>query len=334
MKKKKVVVIGGGTGTTAVLPKLSKYPDIDISVIVSMTDDGGSNAVIRDEFGLLPLSDLRKSIIALSDVENGILRQLFVYRFPKGKGLLGHKLGNLMMMALTEITGSELGAIEASRKLFRVKGKVIPVMLKPAKLVAQYNSGLQIQGEHLIDEPKLPKNATRIDRLFLSTKVKANPAAIEAIRKADFIIAGPGDLYTTTLANLVVPGIAAAIKKSKAKFFFINNLMTKFGQTTGMRASELVGEIEKYAGRRPDAVVVHKGNFPDEVLKKYAVEREWPIEDDLTEEFFRVFRADLINRREIKKDHGDSLKRSLIRHDSEKLGKILYQLISYMGEPI
>lgn len=329
MKKKKVVVIGGGTGTTAVLPRLKEYPDLEISVIVSMTDDGGSNAVIRDEFGILPLSDLRKSIIALSDIENGILRKLFVYRFPKGKGLFGHTLGNLMMMALTEVTGSVVDAVEAAKKLFHVKGKVIPVTLKQTTLVAEYDSGLKIKGEHLIDEPTLPKSAGKIKKLFLSPRVAANAEALRAVRTADFIIAGPGDLYTTTLANLIVPGMRDAIQKSRAKFIFISNLMSKFGQTTGQKASDLASEMEKYSGRQPDAVVLHKGKFSQSILKKYAKEREWPIEDDLDDEKFKVVRADLVSRRLVKKVKGDSLKRSLIRHDKEKLGKILYRLISY-----
>lgn len=327
MSKKKIVVIGGGTGTTAVLHKLKDYSDLDISVIVSMTDDGGSNAVIRDEFGLLPLSDLRKSIIALSDTGNGILRELFMYRFGKGVGLSGHTLGNLIMMALSDITSSELGAIEAAKKLFRVSGKVIPVTLEKTHLVARYETGKEVRGEHLIDEPELAKNPGRIIQLFLSKKVKANPVALTAIKKADFIIAGPGDLYTTTLANLIVPGISTAIQKSRGKFIFINNLMTKFGQTGGMKAADLVKEISRYAKRVPDVVILHNGKYPENTLRRYAKEKEYPIKDNLNLTGYKVVRANLIGNKEIKKDKGDNLKRSLIRHDSARLGKILYQII-------
>jgi uncharacterized cofD-like protein len=327
MTKKKIVVIGGGTGTTVVLNKLKDYQDLDLSVIVSMTDDGGSNAVIRDEFGLLPLSDLRKSIIALSENGNGIIRELFMYRFGKGNGLSGHTLGNLIMMSLSDITGSELSAIEAAKKLFRVKGKVIPVTLGKTQLLAEYENGKMIRGEHLIDEPNLPKNAGRIKKLSLSKKVKANPEAIKVLKSADFIIAGPGDLYTTTLASLIVPGIMQAIKESKAKFVFINNLMTKFGQTNGMKTSDLLNEIKRYAGRRPDVVVLHEGGFSKDVLKRYAREREFPIENDLKSDD-TVIKVDLVSKERIKKEKGDKLKRSLIRHDSLKLGKILYKIIS------
>jgi uncharacterized cofD-like protein len=206
MKKKKVVVIGGGTGTVPVLTGLKNSNNIEISVIVSMTDDGGSNRVIRDEFGLLPLSDLRKSIIALSNKGNGLFRQLFTYRFDKGKGFRGHTLGNIMMMALSDITGSEIGAIDASCKLFDVVGNVIPVTLDSVRLVAEYEDGKKVCGESRIDEPDCERNE-RIDEFYLKPKASANPVAIKAIKNADFIIVGPGDLYTSTLANIVVDGL-------------------------------------------------------------------------------------------------------------------------------
>ncbi|MBW7953920.1 YvcK family protein, partial [Candidatus Dojkabacteria bacterium] len=138
---KKVAVIGGGTGTVAVLSGLKYNTDVTLSAIVNMTDDGGSNRVVRDEFGLLPLSDLRKSIVALADAGNGIFRELFTYRFDKGEGLSSHTLGNLMLMALSDITGSEIGAIEAASKIFNCRGKVIPVTLDDVRLVAKYDDG-------------------------------------------------------------------------------------------------------------------------------------------------------------------------------------------------
>ena len=327
MLKKKIVIIGGGTGTTVVLNNLKNHKDLDISVIVSMTDDGGSNAVIRDEFGLLPLSDLRKSIIALSETGNGILRELFMYRFGKGKGLSGHTLGNLIMMALSDMSGTESGAIEAAKKLFRVRGKVIPVTLHNTKLVANYEGGKKISGEHLIDEPSPKMKLGKIIKLSLSSKVSANPAAVRALREADFIVAGPGDLYTTTLASIVVPGIPEAIQKSKGKFVFVGNLMSKYGQTGGMTASDLVHEMEKYSGRSPDVVLVHKGRLPAGALKIYAKEREYPIHDDLGKQH-NIIRKDLISRQAVKPEKGDTLKRSLIRHDSKKLGRALCLIFS------
>jgi len=309
----------------AVLSGLKQYPDLDLHVIVSMTDDGGSNQVVRDEFGLLPLSDLRKSIIALSDSDDQILRQLFTYRFEKGNGISGHTLGNLMMVALADITGSEDKAVEAARRLFKVKGKVIPVTLHQTKLVAEYDDGERVEGEHLIDEPEDWQR--RIKSLVLSENVPAHKEAIDAICSADFIVAGPGDLYTSTLANIIVAGIAEAIQKSNGKFIFINNLMTKKGQTHGMKASHLVNEITKYSGRVPDVVLQHAGDFHEEILKKYEERGEHPVHDDLdTSHPFDIVRTQLTHDAEVQKDKGDTLVRSLIRHDAQKLSDVLYKI--------
>jgi uncharacterized cofD-like protein len=176
----KITVIGGGTGTSTVLEGLKKYKDLDISIIVGMMDDGGSNAVVRDEFGLLPFSDLRKSIIALSqENEGGILRDLFTYRFSEGEGLKGHTLGNLLMIAMTDITGSEIGAIETFKYLFSVGGDILPVTLDKVKLVAEYSNGKKVIGEHLIDEPE---EDLYIKKFYLDGKAIAYTGAVDAIR--------------------------------------------------------------------------------------------------------------------------------------------------------
>lgn len=322
---KKIVVIGGGTGTVAVLSGLKQFSDYQLSVIVSMTDDGGSNAVVRDEFGLLPLSDVRKSIIALAETDSQLLRELFTYRFAKGEGLSGHTLGNLMMMAAADISGSEEAAIKRLSVLFNVKGSVIPVTLEQTRLVAEYASGARVEGEHLIDEPE--QDPGRIKTLSLSVPVVANPAAVNAIHGADVIIIGPGDLYTSTLANIIVPGIAEAIKQSAARVIFISNLMTKRGQTQGMSANDLVGEIARYSGRRPDITLVHNRDFASGVLEKYSARGEYPIVDDLPADNAHAIRFDLASDAETERDAGDTLVRSLIRHDAHKLARSLREII-------
>jgi len=323
MQKKKVTILGGGTGSIAVISGLKEYPDLDIRVVVNMTDDGGSNAVVRDEFGLLPLSDVRKSIIALAKTDDPILRQIFTYRFSKGDGLTGHTLGNLIMMGLSEITGSETGAIEAVSKLFLLQGKVIPVTLAQTHLVAEYSDGTRVKSEHLIDEPE-ETNKT-ITKLSVEPKVDANREAINAILDADYIIAGPGDLYTTTLANIVIDGIPKAIQQCQGKFIFVNNLMTKKGQTQGMSAKDIVHEIERYIGRCPDAIIQNNGDIPKTALEKYVETGESVIEDDLEEKCL-IIRADVVGG-ETEKQKGDILVRSFVRHDPKKLGDELYNLI-------
>ncbi|GIW58736.1 MAG: putative gluconeogenesis factor [Candidatus Dojkabacteria bacterium] len=328
--KKRITVIGGGTGTMPVLNGLKNYPDLELTVIVNMTDDGGSNAVVRDEFGLLPLSDLRKSIIALAETNDKLLRDMFTYRFSKGQGLRGHTLGNLMMMALTDIYGSELEAVKKLSKLFNVKGNIIPVTRDNAILVAHYENGKKIKSEHLIDEPQDDDlKYSKIVKLSVEPRAKATKESIKAILYSDFIIIGPGDLYTSTLANLVIDGISEALQKTKAKIILITNLMTKLGQTQWMKASDLVNEVIKYSKTKPHYVLHNKSKINPQILERYKEENEYVFEDDLDETNYEVIRANFLNNKVTKKDKGDELKRSLVRHDPKKLGKILYGIFTY-----
>ncbi len=323
-----IVVLGGGTGSFAVLQALKELRNNSITAIVNMTDDGGSNQVIRDEFGLLPLSDLRKSILALSkDNENELLRQIFMYRFDKGEGLEGHTLGNLIMMALSTIKDTELGAIDAACKLFAVKGKILPVTLEQAKLTATYENQKVLLGEHKIDEPNTKDEESHIVNLRLTPQVKAYDKAIDAILSADYVILGPGDLYTTTLANCIVDGIADAIANSKAKFIYITNLMSKRGQTRGFSQQNHVDEIAKYCKRYPDIILINNGKLPREGLKRYLEIGEHVISDDLPSSS-TIYRADLVVGNVIKKQGGDKLIRSLLRHDKKKLKKIFKKIFS------
>lgn len=329
-KKYKVVVIGGGTGTVSILNGIKKYKDLDISVIVSMTDDGGrSNAMIRDEFGVLPLSDIRKSLIALAKHGNSTFRELFTYRFSKGTDLKSHTLGNLIMLALTEITGSEVEAVKACERIFQVLGHVIPVTTDDVRLVAKYSDGSIVKGEHWIDEPLKFNEELKIEELMTDPDADANPEAIEAIKSADFIVAGPGDLFTSTIANIIIDGIPDVLSKAKGKYVFVSNLMTKMGQTHWMKHSDLVKEIGKYSNRMPDLVLLNNQEIPKDILRRYEEDREFVIEDDIDDKKvdYIVLRRELIGDRIIKRKAGDDLKRSLVRHDSDTLAKVLYEEI-------
>lgn len=322
-----IVVIGGGTGSTVVLEGLKKYRELHLSVVVGMMDDGGSNASVRDEFGMLPLSDVRKSILALSeDNENTYLRKLLTYRFADGKDIAGHTLGNLLMIAMTDILGSEVEAIETLCNMFSVRGDVLPVTLDDVRLVAEYDDGTRVVGEHYIDEPEVDKN---IVKFYLDGDAKAYPKALKAIKEADFIIMGPGDLYTTLLPNLLVNGIPQAIQKSHAKIIYISNLMTKIGQTRHRSLKEIVNIIEGNIGKKLDYVMINSGRIPKEAYQRYVSEGESVIKDDMSEDDGHIIlRKDLAANDDIKIDKGDTLKRSLIRHDSKKIGKILYEIFN------
>ena len=320
----KITVIGGGTGSTTVLEGLKKKKDLDLNVIVGMMDDGGSNAVVRDEFGLLPLSDLRKSIIALSqENENQMLRNLFTYRFSQGNGLKGHTLGNLLMIAMTEITGSEVEAIEMFKYFFSVTGNIIPVTLDKVRLVAEYDDGSKVVGEHLIDEPEDDK---KIVKFYFDNKAQAYQGAVDTIMSSDYIIIGPGDLYTTTLANIIVDGIPQALQKTKAKLIFISNLMSKKGQTRGLTLESMLSLVEGYIGRKFDYVLVNNGRIPQKAYQRYIEQGEHIFKDNLKENGREVIRVDLVANSVIKKDKGDTLDRSLVRHDPDKVANELYKI--------
>ncbi len=321
-----ITVIGGGTGTTSVLKGLKKIPDLNISVIVTMMDDGGSQKIVRKVFGLLPVSDIRKSLLALSQCEDKEIEKIFAYRFSKGKNLKSHTVGNLIMIALAQIVKSEEKAIEEIEDILNTKGKVIPVTKQMCKLVAEYTGGKTRKGEHEIDEPKDYKSE-KILHIYTKPKVKANTKAIQAIKRADVLIAGPGDLYTTTIPNFLVEGIAEAIRKNKGMYVYISNLMTKKGQTRNLTAGGLINEIERYSKRKPDFVLINSGKIEKSILKKYEKFGDFPIVDDLEEkESYKVIRDDIIKDEEIEKEKGDNLFRSLVRHDEKKLAKILERI--------
>lgn len=329
--KKKIVVIGGGTGTHTVLRGLKKYQkQIDISAIVTMADSGGSTGRLRDEFGQLPIGDVRMALAALaSDVDehDELVRQLFLYRFNKGDGLSGHNFGNLFLVALTDILGSETAAIRAAARVLRVRGNVIPVTNEPVDLAARYADGVEIVGEHEIDEPLADRNHQPITNLWTTPATTISDAAEAAILDADVIVLGPGDLYTSVLANVVVDGVASALMNTPAKLVYVTNLMTKLGQTSGMGVAEHVGEVGRYVGRTPDVVLVNTAQMPEELLQKYTEQEEFPVVFNYEGEGTRVIPADLLASEVVKTSKGDALKRSLIRHDSRKLAQKIMELL-------
>lgn len=328
LTKKNIVCIGGGTGTFVVLSGLKNYP-LNLGAIVTMSDSGGSNKRIRDEFGLLPTSDIRQCLIALSAEKGktGLLRQLFMYRFEKGEGIKGMTFGNLFMAALSDILGSQEQAIEQTGKVLRINGTVIPVTLDDTNLVATYENGHVVTEEHFIDEPE-HDGKLRITDMTLAPKALANPQALDAIAKADMIVLGPGDLYTSLLPNVLVDGISQAIAKSSAKKVYIMNLMTKYGQTYGFKASDHIKVLEKYIGKNLDIVIVDNSEYPEAVIEKYEDMKEYPVVDDLGEKaYYRVVRGAVVSNQLIEKSSSDSLARSLIRHDSDKLAHELVKLV-------
>jgi uncharacterized cofD-like protein len=329
--KKSVVVIGGGTGTHTLLRGLKRYADlIDIKVIVTMADSGGSTGRLRDEFGYLPVGDARMALTALArdiDEENEILRQLFLYRFDRGEGLAGHTLGNLFLVALTDILGSEAAAIRAAGKVLATCGEVIPVTTDNVHLEAEYDNGEIARTEHEIDTSAHADQATLVKRLSLSTHARVSERAAEAIQTADLIVLGPGDFYTSILANCVVEGVPKLLKGTRAQLVYISNLMSRNGQTNGMGTDGYLREIETYIGRVPEYMIVNTTPLRADLVTHYETDGERPVEHTYTGGETKVIVGDFVAQNDVKKVKGDALKRSLIRHDPEKLARAIMQLV-------
>ena len=205
--EKNVVTISGGTGGYTLLYGIKNIPDIAISAIVSMADSGGANALLRDELGVLPPSDVKKCLIALSN-HTEVVRELMDYRFSEGT-LKGHNFGSIFLAALEKVTGDFVQGIEVASEILKVKGTVIPVTRDKSDLSVVLSNGAILEGEHTIDEAELQK--VSVEKIFYKNPVVLNEDARAAILKADFIILGPADFYTSLLPNLIVEGFKEAI---------------------------------------------------------------------------------------------------------------------------
>lgn len=322
---KKVTVIGGGTGTFVVLSGLKKY-ELDLGAIVTMMDSGGSTGRLRDQLGVLPPGDLRQCMVALSDATD-LWRKLFLYRFENGD-LKGHNFGNIFLSALEKVCDDYDTVIDTASSILQTKGPVMPVTFEKAHLCVEYENGNMLKGESIIDEDNPEKS--RIKRAYLEPDVAVNPAAVERVRESDYIIIGPGDLYTSIIPVFLVGNLKEAVANSNAKIIYNLNLMTKMGQTSGYAGLDFIKDLEKYIGRAPDFVTVNNGMIPPSVVEWYAEHDESPVRNNLHESEFKgtIIEEDILNRVHIEKNTSDSLTRSILRHDSDKLAKIINAIIS------
>jgi uncharacterized cofD-like protein len=328
MKIAKVVTIGGGTGSYSSLMGLKKYP-FKITAVVNMFDDGGSTGVLRDELGVLPPGDIRQCLVALAE-SSKILRDLFNYRFEEG-GLKGHSFGNLFLSTLEKQSGSMKKAIDEAGKILRISGKVVPITFtKNTSLCVELADGRKIVGETHIDVVTKKEKRAAVKKLYLSHKASLNDDAREAIEKADFILLGPGDLYTSIIPNLLVNGVPKVIKNSKAKKIFVVNLMTKYGHTSGFGAAKHLEELEKYLGKGVvDFILINSKKPQKKMLSWYEEYEEFPVKDDLTDsKNYKVIRRDLLKDVIVTQSSSDILRRSIIRHDSKKLASEIEEIIN------
>ncbi len=327
MQNKKIVVIGGGTGTSVLLSGLKQYKDLKLTAIVNVSDSGGSTGRLRDEFGFLPIGDARQCLAALADGKySQQLRDLLLYRFSKGEGLKGHNLGNLILTALEDLSSSPAMAIELASKLFRLRGKVRPITNKNVQLVLEYEDGTVMIGEHHLDNPKF--GGKKIINIKLSPHAKIYQKARQDILDADLVVLGPGDLYASLLSNTIVEGFTESLRQSKAKFIYIANLMTHYSQTHNMTLIDHIIEIERYCSRKPDIIINNNKKISKDILNKYKNNQEFPVIDDIVKNNqYQVIRQNLISNNIIAQSLNDTVPRSLLRHDASKLAKLVYSLL-------
>ncbi|HHT9130518.1 MAG TPA: uridine diphosphate-N-acetylglucosamine-binding protein YvcK [Candidatus Brocadiaceae bacterium] len=315
--KLKIVAIGGGTGLPLMLEGSKTYSK-HLTAVVTVTDSGRSSGVLREEFGILPPGDVRNCLVALSETEEQEqeLYQLFQYRFNRGS-LDGMSLGNLLMAALTDITGSFEQAIKKASKILNIRGKVLPSTLANTHICAELEDGTYVEEEFNVRAG----GKSPIKNVFLKTNnVAPPPDAVEEILNADIIVIGPGSLYTSIITNLLVSGIRDAIRNSRAIKIYVCNIVTQPGQTDHYKVSHHINAITKYLGKGVLEYVIVNNNFPrKDIIDKYQKEGAAVVSMDegVYSSNVNVKKADLVEDFNQKRILWE--KQDLLRHDPDKL---------------
>jgi uncharacterized cofD-like protein len=319
----RIVSIGGGTGLSTLLRGLKRYARagegiLDITAVVTVTDDGGSSGRLRRDFDVLPPGDIRNCMVALSEDET-LLSRLFQFRFANGRGLKGHSFGNLFLTAMTHLTGDFSQAVRSSAEVLAVLGHIYPSTAANVVIEATLANGKKVAGES-----RISRSRSRIEKIEIRPRhPKPLEETLEAIAKADLITLGPGSLFTSVIPNLLVDGIPKAIEQSRALKAYFMNLMSQPGETTNFRASDHVAAIHRHA-KRPilDLCVINTRATRGKVLDRYQANAARPVEGDienLEKMGLKVIAADLL------RISGDRTQ-DKIRHDSSVIGAIAFEL--------
>jgi uncharacterized cofD-like protein len=328
----RIVSIGGGNGLSTLLRGLKRYVRaapgaVEITAIVTVTDDGGSSGRLRRDFDVLPPGDIRNCMVALS-LDETLLARLFNFRFPGGRGLKGHNFGNLFLTAMTHLTGDFARAVKLSAEVLAVSGRIFPSTASNVGLEATLEDGKVVSGE-----TRISRSRVRIARVNLEPKrVKPLRETLDAIAQADVITLGPGSLYTSVIPNLLVSGIPKAIAESKAVKVYFTNLMTQPGETTGFTAADHVEALLKHSGihrrRLLDVCVVNEGPLGSGLVQAYGAKAAQPVAIDrerIEALGIRVWTADLVRM-------AGRHKGVKIRHDPSALAAIAMELARRGGD--
>ena len=312
--KIKVVTIGGGTGLSVLLRGLKKYP-LEITAVVTVADDGGSSGKIRSDMNIPSPGDIRNVIAALSDVEP-YLEKMFQYRFDSGE-VKGHPVGNLMIAAMTDIHGDFSTAVKVMSRILNVRGTVLPTTNDIATLNAVLSDGEIIRGESSIT-----KAGGVIDHVYITpSRVKPNEDVLKAIEEADYIIMGPGSLYTSIIPNLVISKVSEKTRESNAKKIYVCNVMTQHGETDNYTVSDHIVAINKHVEENIfDLVIANSREFDDSILSKYHKEKQEPVKID--QEKIKELGIKLIKNNDV-----GIVDNNTIRHNADKVSELIYDYI-------
>lgn len=310
---KNVVVIGGGTGLAVMLRGLKQLQNINLSAIVTVADDGGSTGRIRKQFHIPAMGDIRNVMCAMAEEEN-IFSTLMNFRFEgEDSDIGGHNLGNLILTALSQSTGSFMEAIHKFSKVMKVKGEIIPSSLQVITLYAVMEDGTIVRGES-----NIPNFNNHIDRVFYQKKAEPSKEALKAIKNADVIVYGIGSLYTSIIPNLIIDGISEALQNNSAKKIYFCNAMTQPGETDNYTLENHVEAIRKHSFHDAvNVVVTYENEIPQDLLNKYKEMGSYPVVCEQEEHDFKILRRDVLN-----------LEDGLIRHNSNKIRDVMEELIN------
>ena len=307
---KNVVAIGGGHGLSTILQGIRDIDDISISAIVTVADDGGSTGRLRKRYTIPAMGDIRNVLVALSDSEP-LLHELMNYRFEgeDNMDIAGHSLGNLILTALTNMTGSFNESIRIASDLLKVKGKIIPSTLQSVTLFAMMDDDTIVKGE-----ANIPSLIHNIEKVFYDVAVDANQEAINAIRNADLILYGIGSLYTSILTNTIIPGINKALHESGARKVYFANCMTQSSETYNYDLKKHLDAFAKH-DTDVDMVIMHNDRIPDNILYRYVQQNSIEVKDNgdtgLEVRKFSLLKFD----------------NDLVRHDSNKIRTVLESIL-------
>ena len=317
--KRKVVVLGGGTGSSPLLRGLKEFP-IDLTAIVSVCDDGRSTGILREEFNIPAVGDIRRVLVALSETEP-LVMELFNYRFNTTSDLDGHTVGNLLLTACSGITGNLSDGIEALSKVLNLKGKVVPLTEENVVLMGEMADGSIVEGEH-----NITLNKKTIKRVFYKEEPIPTKEAVKALKEADLIILSMGSVFTSIIPNLICDEIIHAIDESKAKIMYVCNMVTQPGETEKFKVSDHVKLLNQYLGRHKiDVVIANDGKIDKEMAKRYeSLEQKDPVKFDKKETKSVV--------KKVISDDYVTVKNNLLRHNVMKLSMHIFGYLLEQNE--